>query len=165
MLRRATLVHPTGHWPQAESAGSVTLAFDDRFRRRIQLNDDSGEPFLLDLARAVVLNSKTRRTGICGAAECLLIDWRFYTQHGPVLIEDLLKAGVEVRTEGELLKVPGTVRATPEDFGREFLDMVIAANTVTVAPPSTGCGMVVISAPNLGQKPATSMTAPTITNR
>ena len=56
MLRRATRVHPTGHWPQAESAGSVTLAFDDRFRRRIQLNDDSGEAFLLDLARAVVLN-------------------------------------------------------------------------------------------------------------
>jgi urease accessory protein len=56
MLRRATRVHPIGLWPQAESAGSVTLAFDDRFRRRIQLNDDSGEPFLLDLARAVVLN-------------------------------------------------------------------------------------------------------------
>ena len=56
MLRRATRVHPTGHWPQADSAGSVTLAFDDRFRRRIQLNDDSGESFLLDLARAVVLN-------------------------------------------------------------------------------------------------------------
>jgi urease accessory protein len=56
MLRRATRVHPTGHWPQADAAGSVTLAFDDRFRRRIQLNDDSGEPFLLDLARAVVLN-------------------------------------------------------------------------------------------------------------
>ena len=45
-----------GHWPQADAAGSVTLAFDDRFRRRIQLNDDSGNPFLLDLARAVVLN-------------------------------------------------------------------------------------------------------------
>lgn len=45
-----------GHWPQADSAGTVTLAFDDRFRRRIQLNDDSGEPFLLDLVRAVVLN-------------------------------------------------------------------------------------------------------------
>ncbi|HYI71837.1 MAG TPA: urease accessory protein UreE [Skermanella sp.] len=56
MLRRATRVHPTGHWPQADAAGSVTLAFDDRFRRRIQLNDDSGDPFLLDLARAVVLN-------------------------------------------------------------------------------------------------------------
>ena len=84
----------------------------------------------LDKARKVVLNAKTRRTGICGAAECLLIDWRFYTQHGGVLIEDLLKAGVEVRTEGELLKIPGTVRAAPEDFGREFLDMVIAAKLV-----------------------------------
>ena len=84
----------------------------------------------LEKARRVVLNAKTRRTGICGAAECLLIDWRFYTQHGPVLIEDLLKAGVEVRTEGELLKVPGTVRAAPDDFGREFLDKIIAAKLV-----------------------------------
>ncbi len=81
-------------------------------------------------ARAVVLNAKTRRTGICGSAECLLIDWKFYAEHGPVLIEDLLKAGVEVRTEGELLKVPGTVRAAPDDFGREFLDMIIAAKLV-----------------------------------
>ncbi len=81
-------------------------------------------------ARRVVLNAKTRRTGICGAAECLLIDWRFYTQHGPVLIADLLAAGVEVRTEGELLKVPGTVRAEPGDFGREFLDSIIAAKLV-----------------------------------
>jgi glutamate-5-semialdehyde dehydrogenase len=81
-------------------------------------------------ARAVVLNSKTRRTGICGAAECLLIDWQFYTKHGAVLIEDLVAAGVEVRTEGELLKVPGTVRAAPDDFGREFLDKIIAAKLV-----------------------------------
>ena len=84
----------------------------------------------LDKARRVVLNAKTRRTGICGAAECLLIDWQFYTRHGAVLIEDLIKAGVEVRTEGELLKVPGTVRASPDDFGREFLDMIIAARLV-----------------------------------
>ncbi len=81
-------------------------------------------------ARAVVLNAKTRRTGVCGSAECLLIDWPFYTKHGGVLIEDLLRAGVEVRTEGELLKIPGTVKATPEDFGREFLDMIIAAKLV-----------------------------------
>ena len=84
----------------------------------------------LEKARRVVLNAKTRRTGVCGAAECLLIDWQFYTRHGAVLIEDLLRAGVEVRTEGELLKVPGTVQATPEDFGREFLDMIIAARLV-----------------------------------
>lgn len=84
----------------------------------------------LEKARRVVLNAKTRRTGICGAAECLLIDWQFYTKHGAVLIEDLLKAGVEVRTEGELLKVAGTVQAAPDDFGREFLDMIIAAKLV-----------------------------------
>ena len=84
----------------------------------------------LEKARRVVLNAKTRRTGICGAAECLLIDWQFYTKHGATLIEDLLKAGVEVRTEGELLKIPGTVQAGPDDFGREFLDMIIAAKLV-----------------------------------
>jgi glutamate-5-semialdehyde dehydrogenase len=84
----------------------------------------------LEKTRRVVLNSKTRRTGVCGAAECLLIDWPFYTKHGPVLIEDLLKAGVEVRTEGELLKVPGTVKAAPDDFGREFLDKIIAVRLV-----------------------------------
>ena len=84
----------------------------------------------LEKARRVVINAKTRRTGVCGAAECLLIDWQFYTRHGAVLIEDLLKAGVEVRTEGELLKVAGTVPAAPDDFGREFLDMVIAAKLV-----------------------------------
>ena len=81
-------------------------------------------------ARRVVVNSKTRRTGICGAAECLLIDRQFYTRHGAVLIEDLLKAGVEVRTEGELLNVPGTTKAQPDDFGREFLDKIIAARLV-----------------------------------
>ncbi len=84
----------------------------------------------LEKARAVVLNSKTRRTGVCGSAECLLIDWKFYTKHGAVLIEDLLAAGVEVRTEGPLLKIPGTVKASPEDFGHEFLDMIIAAKLV-----------------------------------
>ncbi|ULB11312.1 glutamate-5-semialdehyde dehydrogenase [Cereibacter azotoformans] len=84
----------------------------------------------LEKARRVVLNAKTRRTGICGAAECLLIDRAFLAKHGPVLIEDLLKAGVEVRAEGELAQVPGTVPAQPDDFGREFLDMIIAAKVV-----------------------------------
>jgi len=84
----------------------------------------------LEKARRVVLNAKTRRTGVCGAAECLLIDWQFYTRHGAVLIEDLLAAGVEVRAEGELARIPGTVKAAPEDFGREFLDRIIAARLV-----------------------------------
>ena len=84
----------------------------------------------LQKARAVVLNAKTRRPGVCGAAECLLLDWQFYTRHGAVLIEDLLAAGVEVRVDAELLKIPGTVAAQPEDFGREFLDKIIAVKLV-----------------------------------
>ena len=84
----------------------------------------------LEKARRVVLNAKTRRTGICGSAECLLIDRAFFAKHGAILIEDLLAAGVEVRAEGELAQIPGTVPANPDDFGREFLDMIIAAHLV-----------------------------------
>ncbi|QFQ89247.1 glutamate-5-semialdehyde dehydrogenase [Paracoccus kondratievae] len=84
----------------------------------------------LEKARRVVLNAKTRRTGICGAAECLLIDWQFYTKHGTVLVQDLLDAGVEVRAEGELAKIPGTIPAEPSDFGQEFLDKIIAVRLV-----------------------------------
>ena len=84
----------------------------------------------LEMARRVVLNAKTRRTGICGAAECLLIDRGFWQRHGGVLLQDLIAAGVEVRAEGDLLQVAGTVPAKPDDFGREFLDMIIAARIV-----------------------------------
>src|SRR5690606_19939796 len=83
-----------------------------------------------DVCSSDLLNAKTRRTGICGAAECLLVDWRFYTHHGATVIEDLIAAGVEVRAEGELSKISGTVRAQSDDFGREFLDMIIAARLV-----------------------------------
>jgi glutamate-5-semialdehyde dehydrogenase len=82
------------------------------------------------MAREIVLNAKMRRTGVCGAAECLLIDWQFYTRHGAPMIEDLLKAGCEVRAEGELQKIAGTTKAAAEDFGHEFLDKIIAAKLV-----------------------------------
>lgn len=84
----------------------------------------------LDKARRVVLNAKTRRTGVCGAAECLLIDRAFYNKHGDALVRDLLDAGVEVRAHGELAYIPGTRPARPEDFGREFLDSIIAVRLV-----------------------------------
>ena len=83
-----------------------------------------------EMARAIVLNAKTRRTGICGAAECLLIDRRFFAAHGAPMIADLIAAGVEVRAEGELAGIAGTVPARPEDFGQEFLDSIIAARLV-----------------------------------
>ena len=81
-------------------------------------------------ARRVVLNAKTRRTGICGAAECLLIDRGFYDRHGAVLVQDLLDAGVEVRAEGDLAGIAGTIPAEPSDFGQEFLDKIIAVKLV-----------------------------------
>ncbi len=84
----------------------------------------------LEMARSIVMNAKMRRTGVCGSAECLLIDWRFYTKHGAPMIDDLLKAGCEVRAEGELQKIKGTVAAKPDDFGHEFLDKIIAAKLV-----------------------------------
>ena len=84
----------------------------------------------LEKARRVVVNAKTRRTGICGAMECLLIDRAFYAKHGAVLVQDLLDAGVEMRVDEELQAIAGTVPAAEEDFGREFLDMICAAKLV-----------------------------------
>lgn len=83
----------------------------------------------LQKTRDVVINAKTRRTGICGSAECLLIDHRFWDAHGDVLIKDLIDAGVEVRADGPA-QISGTTPAQPDDFGNEFLDMIIATTVV-----------------------------------
>jgi len=84
----------------------------------------------LDKALRVVLNAKTRRTGICGAAECLLIHQDAINSHAEPIIAALLAAGVEVRADGALADITGTNRAAPDDFGKEFLDMIIAAKPV-----------------------------------
>ncbi|MEM8789162.1 MAG: glutamate-5-semialdehyde dehydrogenase [Pseudomonadota bacterium] len=78
-------------------------------------------------ARAVILNAKTRRTGICGAAECLLFDRAFPAEGRAAILEDLHAAGVEVRGGPG---IEGSVTATEEDWGREYLDMIIAAKLV-----------------------------------
>lgn len=78
----------------------------------------------------VVLNAKTRRTGICGAAECLLIHEDIAGTIGRGIIKALLDAGVEVRADETLARIEGTTPATPEDWGREYLDMIIAARVV-----------------------------------
>lgn len=83
-----------------------------------------------EMARRVVMNAKTRRTGICGAAECILVDQAFYDRHGTSVIEDLVTAGVEVRADQGLQTVAGTVPAAADDFGHEFLDMIVAAKIV-----------------------------------
>ncbi|OHC80353.1 MAG: Urease accessory protein UreE [Rhodospirillales bacterium RIFCSPLOWO2_12_FULL_67_15] len=54
-MRRAVAVFSNGSWPLAEAAGTVTLAYHDRHRRRVRMNDDGGADFLLDLPQAAVL--------------------------------------------------------------------------------------------------------------
>ena len=78
----------------------------------------------------VVLNAKTRRTGICGAAECLLIHRNVADTIGQGMIRALIDAGVEVRAGAGLSEIEGTVPATAEDWGHEYLDMRIAAKIV-----------------------------------
>ncbi|SDY29383.1 glutamate-5-semialdehyde dehydrogenase [Citreimonas salinaria] len=81
-------------------------------------------------ALEVVKNAKTRRTGICGAAECLLIHRDVVDTIGQGVIRALIEAGVEVRTDETLSKIVGTVPASEDDWGREYLDMIIAARVV-----------------------------------
>ena len=78
----------------------------------------------------VILNSKTRRTGICGAAECLLINKDILNGLGSEIVKMLLDAGVEVRADKEVVQIPGTVAANKEDWGNEFLDSKIAVRAV-----------------------------------
>ncbi|MEM8821730.1 MAG: glutamate-5-semialdehyde dehydrogenase [Pseudomonadota bacterium] len=78
----------------------------------------------------VVLNAKTRRTGICGAAECLLID-RGAGELGTAAVQALLAAGVRVHGDASVQAMdPAVIPATDEDWGREYLDMDIAARVV-----------------------------------
>lgn len=51
-MRRVTHVIAKSDWVPAEAKGTVTLSFEDRFRRRVRLMDDAGEPFMLDLSHA-----------------------------------------------------------------------------------------------------------------
>ncbi|MBY6065683.1 glutamate-5-semialdehyde dehydrogenase [Leisingera aquaemixtae] len=78
----------------------------------------------------VVLNAKTRRTGICGAAECLLIHQDIAATLGKMVLEALASAGVEIRAEAGLPGPDGMTAATAGDWGKEYLDSIIAAKQV-----------------------------------
>jgi glutamate-5-semialdehyde dehydrogenase len=85
----------------------------------------------LAMARRVVLDAKMRRTGICGAAETLLVDRACEHTHLAPLIGDLLAAGCEVRGDERVQHVDSRVKpASEEDWYTEYLDAVIAARVV-----------------------------------
>ena len=85
----------------------------------------------LRMARAIVLNAKLRRTGICGAAETLLVDEGCVRTHLAPIVRDLLDAGCEVRGDAAVQAVDPRVRpATEDDWYTEYLDSIIAAKVV-----------------------------------
>ena len=92
----------------------------------IYLDKDADPVKALD----VVLNAKTRRTGICGAAECLLIHRDIVDTIGQGVLRALIDAGVEVRADEALQGIEGTIAAGADDWGKEYLDKIIAARVV-----------------------------------
>lgn len=85
----------------------------------------------LDMARTIVVNAKMRRTGICGAAETLLIDKAAIKTHLEPVVSALLAAGCEVRASAAVRAiVPGLVPATEEDWRTEYLDSIISVEVV-----------------------------------
>ena len=85
----------------------------------------------LEMAKKIVLNAKMRRTGVCGAAETLLVDRDCAATHLKPLIEMLIDAGCEIRGDKATVAVDKRVKAaTEEDWGTEYLEAIIAAKVV-----------------------------------
>ena len=85
----------------------------------------------LAMARTIAVNAKMRRTGVCGAAETLLVDRACAATHLAPIVRDLLEAGCEVRGDASVQQVDPRVRAASEDdWYREYLDAIIAARVV-----------------------------------
>ena len=85
----------------------------------------------LDMAKTIVMNAKLRRTGVCGAAETLLVDRAAASTHLKPLIEMLLDAGCEVRGDAAVQKTDTRVKPASEaDWATEYLDTIITAGVV-----------------------------------
>jgi glutamate-5-semialdehyde dehydrogenase len=83
------------------------------------------------MATAITLNAKMRRTGICGAAETLLVDAESAERLVPAVCNALIEAGCEVRGDAAVQRlVPGAVAATEEDWSTEYLDAIISVRVV-----------------------------------
>jgi glutamate-5-semialdehyde dehydrogenase len=85
----------------------------------------------LEMAKAIVMNAKMRRTGVCGAAETLLVDRAAAGTHLKPLVAMLLDAGCEVRGDAATQKVDIRVKpASEDDWSTEYLDAIITAGVV-----------------------------------
>jgi len=85
----------------------------------------------LDMAKKIVLNAKMRRTGVCGAAETLLVDRGCAATHLKPLTDMLIEAGCEIRGDAAALAADKRAKpASEEDWGTEYLDAIIAVKVV-----------------------------------
>jgi glutamate-5-semialdehyde dehydrogenase len=89
----------------------------------------------LDMAERIIVNAKTSRPGVCNAAECLLVDRKVAADFLPRAGKALAAKGVELRADDEarqVLEAAGVAvtAAKPEDYGREFLDLILAVRVV-----------------------------------
>ncbi len=83
------------------------------------------------MARAIVVNAKMRRTGICGAAETLLLDSAMDRALAADILADLTAAGCEVHGDNAVINLmPAATPATEDDWRTEYLDAIIAARFV-----------------------------------
>ncbi|KAB2729410.1 glutamate-5-semialdehyde dehydrogenase [Brucella intermedia] len=84
----------------------------------------------LDMARRIALDAKMRRTGICGAAETLLVDRAVAATHLAPILDDLAAAGCEIRGSADVLALYPAKPATQEDWSTEYLDAIISVALV-----------------------------------
>jgi glutamate-5-semialdehyde dehydrogenase len=85
----------------------------------------------LKKATPIVINAKCQRPGTCNAAEKLLVHSRIAKEYLPTIVTELRKNGVVIRGDEETRKiVPDTEAATEEDWGTEYLDLIIGVKVV-----------------------------------
>jgi glutamate-5-semialdehyde dehydrogenase len=88
-----------------------------------------------EAARRITLNAKMRRTGVCGAAESLLIDRKIATEQLPAIVDDLAAAGCEIRGDQTAQSIDRRiVPATDADWDTEYLDAIISLKVVDGLP-------------------------------
>ena len=85
----------------------------------------------LDMAVNIILNAKTQRVGVCNACESLLVHANVKEKLLPVLAQKLKEKHVEMRADKEAHELmPGSVDATEEDWGTEYLDYILSIKVV-----------------------------------
>lgn len=87
-----------------------------------------------DLAKAIpiIINAKTQRIGVCNACESILVHEKIADAFLPALGKALAEKKVEVRGDEKVLEqIPDAVKATEEDYGKEYLDYIVSIKTVS----------------------------------